>query len=49
MKKRILLIAIGYLLAFGINLIPSIKYPDSQITIVNFLASILFVTAFFLP
>lgn len=38
----ILLIA-SYLLAFSINLIPSIKYPDSSINIFNTFVTILFV------
>ncbi|MFB4166854.1 hypothetical protein [Virgibacillus sp. JSM 102003] len=43
MKYIFLLLVIGsYLLAFSINLIPSIKHPDSDIDILNSLVTVLF-------
>ena len=48
MKKRSVYVIIIYLLAFGINFITSIKYPDSHITILNFIVSILFLVTIFL-
>ncbi len=43
MKYIFLLLLIGsYLLAFSVNLMPSIKHPDSDIDILNSLVTILF-------
>ncbi len=49
MKLEFLVFLIGsYLIAFSINLIPSIKYPDSSLNIFNLLATSLFLVAFLL-
>ncbi len=42
MKKQTILTIIIYLLAFGINFFASIKYPDSTITVINLVISIVF-------
>lgn len=41
-KKWRILLVLGYLGAMGINLFDAIKYPDSELTIINLLASCAF-------
>lgn len=46
MKSKLFIsLCFSYLIAFTINLIPSIKHPDSMMTIINLLASTLVVIA----
>ncbi len=46
MKKPIIYIILIFIVVFGINFITSIAYPDSSITVINLVASIIFVIAF---
>ncbi|MCH4888922.1 hypothetical protein EZV73_15105 [Acidaminobacter sp. JC074] len=45
MKKYTILMMIIYILSFSINLIPSIKHPDLNLTLMNLLVSLLFMIA----
>ena len=47
-SKLIIILVCSYLIAFTINLIPSIKHPDSILSIFNLLATMLFLTALLL-
>lgn len=42
-KKTLIFLICFYIVAFAINLIPSIKHPDSNVTILNLLVTILFI------
>lgn len=43
MEITIFHISLTYLVAFGVNFIDSIKFPDSNVTALNFIASSLFI------
>jgi len=42
-KKTLIFLICSYLIAFSINFFPSIKYPDSNVTILNLLVTVLFI------
>ena len=42
-KKTLIFLIFSYIAAFVINLIPSIKHPDSNVTFLNLLVTVLFI------
>ncbi|WP_019413432.1 hypothetical protein [Paenisporosarcina sp. TG20] len=46
--KFLLLLLVSYLLAFSINLMPALKYPDLNMNIFNLLVTLLFMFLLFL-
>jgi hypothetical protein len=48
MKKHTILMASIYIVSLSINLIPSLKHPDSNLTLINLLTSLMLMIAIIL-